>query len=73
MSGEDVESLKSRSDARDNWLSGVFDGADINKDGYLDEEESIKLLTVSFASNSARLQLYSVAVVYNWRKIAATF
>ena len=52
MSGEDVESLKNRSNARDNWLSEVFDGADINKDGFLDEEEAVKLLTVGFLSQN---------------------
>ncbi|XP_076818482.1 inactive phospholipase C-like protein 1 isoform X1 [Clavelina lepadiformis] len=44
MSSQDVEGLRMRSDHRDTWLSSMFDEADINKDGYLDEEESIKLL-----------------------------
>ena len=47
MSGEDVESLRTRSDARDGWLSSVFERADINGDGYLDEDESVTLLKVS--------------------------
>ena len=32
--------------ARDSWLESLFDDADINKDGFLDESESLKLLTV---------------------------
>ena len=47
MSGQDMEELKMRSDARDSWLSSMFDHADINGDGFLDEDESLKLLTVS--------------------------
>lgn len=50
MSGQDMEELKMRSDARDLWLSSMFDVADINGDGFLDEEESLKLLTVSEVS-----------------------
>jgi len=46
MSGQDMEGLRLRADARDTWLSKMFDGADINGDGYLDEEESLELLTV---------------------------
>ena len=34
--------------ARDSWVESLFDDADINKDGFLDESESLKLLTVSF-------------------------
>nr|CAB3264930.1 inactive phospholipase C-like protein 1 [Phallusia mammillata] len=45
MSGQDMEGLRMRGDARDTWLCAVFDRADINSDGYLDEEESLKLLT----------------------------
>ena len=53
MSGQDIEDLKMRSDARDSWLSSVFDRADINRDGFLDEEESLKLLTVSSKGTSS--------------------
>ena len=49
MSGQDMEELKMRSDARDSWLSAMFDEADINGDGFLDEGESLELLTVSHA------------------------
>ncbi|XP_039267113.2 inactive phospholipase C-like protein 1 isoform X1 [Styela clava] len=44
LAGQDPEELQTRPDTRDVWLSSVFESADINGDGYLDEEESLELL-----------------------------
>jgi len=59
MSGQDMEELKMRSDARDSWLSSMFDRADINGDGFLDEDESLKLLTVSVKT--------STTLIFKWK------
>uniref|UniRef100_H2Z2T5 Phosphoinositide phospholipase C n=1 Tax=Ciona savignyi TaxID=51511 RepID=H2Z2T5_CIOSA len=45
MSGQDMDGLRMRTDLRDSWLGSTFDDADINKDGLLDENESLKLIT----------------------------
>ncbi|XP_018672435.2 inactive phospholipase C-like protein 2 isoform X1 [Ciona intestinalis] len=45
MNGQDMDGLRMRTDHRDSWLGSTFDDADINKDGYLDEQESFKLIT----------------------------
>uniref|UniRef100_H2Z2T4 Phosphoinositide phospholipase C n=1 Tax=Ciona savignyi TaxID=51511 RepID=H2Z2T4_CIOSA len=41
----DMDGLRMRTDLRDSWLGSTFDDADINKDGLLDENESLKLIT----------------------------
>ena len=46
MSGKDPKDSETVPDARDDWLFSVFETADINNDGFLDEEESLKLITV---------------------------